>query len=78
MDEQHERETIRTVVDMIAEHTRQAAARLAGPGLGETYRTPELLAEAGVEYVCDWTADDQPFPMRVKTGASSRYLTRKS
>jgi len=27
-----------------------------------------LLAEAGVSYVADWVADDQPFPMRVKSG----------
>jgi allantoinase len=68
MDEQHERETIRTVVEMIGEHTGKPPRGWLGPGLGETYRTPELLAEAGVEYVCDWTADDQPFPLRVKTG----------
>jgi allantoinase len=68
MDEQRERETIRTVVQMIGEHTGKPPRGWLGPGLGETYRTPELLAEAGVEYVCDWTADDQPFPMRVKSG----------
>ncbi len=68
MDEQQERATIRNVVETIAEHTGKPPRGWLGPGLGETYRTPELLAEAGVEYVCDWTADDQPFPMRVKTG----------
>jgi allantoinase len=68
MDEQQERETIRTVVTTIAEHTGKPPRGWLGPGLGETYRTPELLAEAGIEYVCDWTADDQPFPMRVPQG----------
>lgn len=35
-----------------------------GPGLHETPRTLELLRANGVEYVCDWTNDDQPYRMR--------------
>ena len=31
-----------------------------GPGLTETWETPDLLAEAGYDYVCDWVLDDQP------------------
>src|SRR6185437_15658473 len=38
------------------------------PGLAETYATPDLLAELGLTYVCDWCADDQPFELSVKTG----------
>ncbi|MER5423991.1 polysaccharide deacetylase family protein [Streptosporangium roseum] len=36
-----------------------------GPGLTETYDTPGLLAEAGLTYLLDWCADDQPFPLNV-------------
>ncbi|GAA1998933.1 polysaccharide deacetylase family protein [Catenulispora subtropica] len=36
-----------------------------GPGLIETFHTPELLAEQGVEYVLDWTNDDQPYRTNV-------------
>ncbi|MBB5214939.1 polysaccharide deacetylase family protein [Parapusillimonas granuli] len=39
------------------------------PGLRETFDTPELLVEAGVEYVCDWVVDDLPNWMRVKRGS---------
>lgn len=39
------------------------------PGLRETPDTPDLLADAGVEYVCDWVLDDLPNWMRVKRGA---------
>ena len=39
-----------------------------GPGLGETFDTPDHLAAEGFEYVCDWGNDEQPTPMRVKTG----------
>ena len=31
-----------------------------GPGLTQTYETPELLAEAGVRYIGDWVWDDEP------------------
>jgi hypothetical protein len=34
-----------------------------GPGLTETFDTPELLAELGYGYVLDWTNDDQPYPL---------------
>ncbi|MNY02243.1 hypothetical protein D3C86_1348090 [compost metagenome] len=39
------------------------------PGLRETPDTPDLLAAAGVDYVCDWVADDVPNWMHVKRGA---------
>src|SRR5262249_40735769 len=31
-----------------------------GPGLTETYETPELLAEAGIKYIGDFVWDDEP------------------
>jgi peptidoglycan/xylan/chitin deacetylase (PgdA/CDA1 family) len=68
MDEARERQTIQEVVKTIADRTGQAPQGWLGPGLGETFNTPDLLAEAGIVYVGDWTADDQPFPLRVKTG----------
>ena len=39
-----------------------------GPGLAETVETPDLLVEAGIEYVCDWVNDDQPYVLKTKTG----------
>lgn len=38
------------------------------PAGTNTLNTPDLLAEAGVSYYCDWFHDDQPFPMRVRKG----------
>jgi len=32
-----------------------------GPGLTETFNTPDLLKESGVEYVADWVNDDLPY-----------------
>jgi peptidoglycan/xylan/chitin deacetylase (PgdA/CDA1 family) len=39
------------------------------PALQETFNTPDILAEAGIKYLCDWCCDDQPFPMNVKKGS---------
>jgi allantoinase len=37
-----------------------------GPGLTETWNTPDLLAEAGYDYVCDWVLDDQPVELKTR------------
>ena len=31
-----------------------------GPGLTQTFETPDLLAEAGIKYIGDWVWDDEP------------------
>ena len=39
-----------------------------GPEQGESFRTPQLLAQAGVRYVCDWPNDEQPYPIKTTEG----------
>jgi peptidoglycan/xylan/chitin deacetylase (PgdA/CDA1 family) len=39
-----------------------------GPGLTETYDTPDLLAEAGIKYVGDWVHDDEPTEIQTAHG----------
>ena len=39
-----------------------------GPGLTQTYETPELLAEAGVKYIGDWVYDDDPTVISTASG----------
>jgi allantoinase len=41
-----------------------------GPGLTETWDTPDLLAEAGYDYVCDWVLDDEPVVLKTRGGKS--------
>jgi allantoinase len=41
------------------------------PGKSESSKTLDLLAEAGVEYVCDWVNDDMPYEM--KAGGRTLY-----
>jgi allantoinase len=39
-----------------------------GPGLTQTFETPELLAAAGVKYIGDWVYDDEPTVIRTAKG----------
>jgi allantoinase len=39
-----------------------------GPGLTQTFETPELLAEAGVKYIGDWVYDDEPTVINTAKG----------
>jgi allantoinase len=34
------------------------------PARSESAQTPDLLADAGVEYVCDWVNDDMPYEFK--------------
>ena len=39
-----------------------------GPGLTQTFETPELLAGAGVRYIGDWVYDDEPTVVSTANG----------
>ena len=62
-----EREDIRKTTEAIRELTGRAPRGWLGPGLTETWNTPDILAEQGYEYVCDWVLDDQPVWLKTKT-----------
>ena len=67
--EPDERAAIRRTISTIQEFTGKAPRGWMGPGLAETFDTPDILAEEGIEYVADWCNDDQPYPMKVKSGS---------
>ena len=62
--EDDEAGVIGKTIDTIRDFSGTAPRGWMGPGLAETVETPDLLAEAGIEYVCDWVNDEQPYPMR--------------
>jgi|DewCreStandDraft_4_1066084.scaffolds.fasta_scaffold08539_6 peptidoglycan/xylan/chitin deacetylase (PgdA/CDA1 family) len=67
--EREERAIIKETVDTITACVGTAPRGWLSPALSETARTLDILAEHGIEYVGDWTNDEQPYPMRVKKGA---------
>ena len=66
--EEDERAVIRRTIDTIKNFSGVAPRGWMGPGLAETFDTPDILVEEGIEYVCDWCNDDQPYRMKVKSG----------
>ena len=63
-----QRAAIRATMGAIAKVTGKPPRGWESPGLTETPETADLLAEEGIEYVADWVLDDQPVPIRTRTG----------
>jgi allantoinase len=59
---------IKTALDVITKSSGKRPKGWLGSGLQETWNTLDHLAAEGVEYVCDWTNDDQPYVMTLESG----------
>ena len=68
MTEQQERDYIQESLDSLTRATGEAPVGWMGPEYGESERTPRLLGEAGIQYLCDWANDEQPYPLKVPVG----------
>jgi allantoinase len=66
---ENEREAIRLTTEAITSYTGKRPRGWLGPGLTETWETPDLLQEAGYDYVCDWVLDDQPVQLKTRGGS---------
>ena len=62
-----ERVDIRKVREVVLKATGKAPRGWLGPGLTETWKTPDLLVEEGYDYVADWVLDDQPVWLKTRT-----------
>ena len=62
-----ERADIAKTAGAIRQFTGRAPRGWLGPGLTETWDTPDILAEEGYEYVGDWVLDDQPVLLKTRT-----------
>lgn len=68
LDEDEERAAIEECQEI---HRRFTGTGLSGwfsPAASNTLQTPDLVAEAGIGYLCDFYHDDQPTPIRVRRG----------
>lgn len=66
--EEEERAAIAECVDLHGELTGKMLPGWFSPAVSFTLNTPDLVAEAGIKYYCDWYHDDQPLPMRTRSG----------
>lgn len=55
-----ERAVIRQALSELASFSGRPVRGWLGPGLQETMNTPDILAEEGIDYVCDWVLDEVP------------------
>jgi allantoinase len=62
-----ERADIAKTTAAIHDFTGRAPRGWLGPGLTETWETPDILVEEGYDYVCDWVLDDQPVLLKTRT-----------
>ena len=69
IDEDKEREIIKDVLDTMEQAIGRKTKGWLSPFLTHTDNTPNILADMGVEYLCDYTADDHPFPLNTKTNS---------
>ena len=66
--EAREREILSSVLDAMEEVIGRPTKGWLSPFLVHTDNTPRLLEEYGVEYLCDYTADDHPFRFNTPNG----------
>jgi peptidoglycan/xylan/chitin deacetylase (PgdA/CDA1 family) len=59
---------IRRSLETIERFTGKRPVGWLGPGLTQTYETPEHLAAAGIRYIGDWVYDDEPTEIRTALG----------
>jgi peptidoglycan/xylan/chitin deacetylase (PgdA/CDA1 family) len=59
---------IKRSLDILEHFTGQRPIGWLGPGLTQTYETPDLLAAAGIKYIGDWVYDDEPSTIRTTSG----------
>jgi allantoinase len=66
--EAEEAGVIKTALEVITKSSGKRPKGWLGSGLQETWNTLDHLVAEGVEYVCDWTNDDQPYVMTLENG----------
>lgn len=68
MSEEQEAEMTRDVIATIKRASGQQVVGWLSPALYNNARTMDLLAAHGIQYTCDLFHDDQPTPLKVKSG----------
>src|SRR5262249_22732488 len=68
MDEVMERAWLEDNIETFRRYAGRPLRGFFGPSASCTDRTPDLLAEYGLNYYADFMHDDQPMPLKVKSG----------
>lgn len=68
MSRDEEAELVQRSLDRLRELSGQAVTGWISPARNESENTPELLAENGVRFFCDWVNDDMPYNFHTRSG----------
>jgi allantoinase len=68
LDEISERKLLVDCREAIQKQSGKAPSGWLSPWISESLLTPDLLAETGYSYTLNWCHDDQPLPMRTRSG----------
>lgn len=68
MDEADERALILSSLDMLEKVSGTRPRGWQSIARSQSWNTPRLLVEAGVDYMCDWVNDDLPYRMTTTAG----------
>ena len=69
LDPATEAEWIAGCMDTLRQATGQPVRGWLSPARSQSMTTMELLAAAGVDYVCDWVNDEMPYPITTAPGS---------
>jgi peptidoglycan/xylan/chitin deacetylase (PgdA/CDA1 family) len=67
--EEDERLLIQDTIKRLQDCTGQKIHGWLSPAKSESFVTPDLVAEAGLRYICDWVNDDMPYAMKTRAGS---------
>ena len=68
LDEEKERALIEETTSTLQQQESKHPEGWLGPWIAQSLVTPDLLQEAGYNYVLDWSHDDQPVWMKTRNG----------
>jgi peptidoglycan/xylan/chitin deacetylase (PgdA/CDA1 family) len=60
---EEEKKWVDQTLSILRKASGQAVRGWLSPAKSESFNTPDILAVAGLDYVCDWVNDDMPYPM---------------
>lgn len=63
-----ERVTIQKAVNTLREASGQSVRGWLSPARNQSENTPDLIAEAGIDFCCDWVNDDLPYDFKTTSG----------
>lgn len=68
LPEEDERKLIEQSLQILRQASGQAVRGWLSPAKSQSWNTPDLLREAGIDYACDWVNDDMPYAQNTRAG----------